>query len=220
VLVAAFVVLGFMATSSAEKSAMIEKYNNNKESIIKEIIELDNSKEFIMAEAKLNPYLNLMPTDSELLALREKIKADAKKDKEEKKAKVEQEAYETAQRQKNEAAENEQRQKNEAAENARQAANSKIVALSYQCNSNSDVESAVLNARANQEAFNLNVALNIIKSTPGCGVGSQGPKVSKGEWELIVNGNAFVALRAKNTQKFGYQYVYGITTINAYENPQ
>jgi hypothetical protein len=77
----------------------------------------------------------------------------------------------------------------------------------------------VLTARTNQEAFQLNVALNIIKATPGCSVGAQGAKISKGEWELIANGNAFVALRAKNPQKFGYQYVYGITTKGAFDNP-
>ncbi len=217
--VAIFAVLGVMATGASEKSALIEKYNANKAAITKEITDLDAAKDFIMAEIKLKPYLNAMPTDTELRALSEKIKANSKQDKEQKaaeKAKEESEKKAAAQR---EAAEAAERQKNAAAENARQAANSKTIALSYQCNSGYDVEQAVLTARMNQEAGQIGVALNIIKATPGCSVGAQGEKIAKGEWELIANGNYFVALRAKNPQKFGAPYVYGITTKNAYENP-
>lgn len=85
--VAIFAVLGVMATGASEKAALIEKYTANKEAITKEITDLDAAKDFIMAEIKLKPYLNAMPTDSELRALSEKIKADAKQDKEEKAAK-------------------------------------------------------------------------------------------------------------------------------------
>jgi hypothetical protein len=217
--VAIFAVLGVMATGASEKAALIEKYTANKEAITKEITDLDAAKDFIMAEIKLKPYLNAMPTDSELRALSEKIKADAKQDKEEKAAKKAKEDADKKAAAQREAAEAAERQKNAAAENARQAANGKIIALSYQCNANYDVEQAVLTARMNQEAGQINVALNIIKATQGCSVGAQGPKLSKGEWELIANGNYFVALRAKTPQKYGSQYVYGITTKNAYENP-
>lgn len=99
--VAIFAVLGVMATGASEKSALIEKYNANKAAITKEITDLDAAKDFIMAEIKLKPYLNAMPTDTELRALSEKIKANSKQDKEQKaaeKAKEESEKKAAAQR--------------------------------------------------------------------------------------------------------------------------
>jgi hypothetical protein len=94
--------------------------------------------------------------------------------------------------------------------------NSKPLALSFLCRSNVDIEEEVIAIWQYQNSFQLNSALQLLRSTPGCGMGES--VLKKEDWELITDIDAFVALRAINPQKLGFKYVYGITTKHTFEN--
>lgn len=197
-------VLSSMAMTSAKNSAIVSDFEQNKQQIVQEINGLIDQKDFIKAKVSIEKYLKVMPQNTDLIALQDKEKEAVAKDKQEK---IEAENQRKAA---------EAREQQEAS--ARAAAN-KTVALSYFCGSSTDVQQEAMAARQYQDSGQLTAALNMIKSTPGCGMSSLNTTIPKSEWQLFVDGNHFVLLRAKDPQKYGYQYMYGITTKDAYQNP-
>lgn len=218
-LVMLFAFLGYFMASSSEKNAIISDFEKNREAILANIEELKVNHEYNLAEIRIEKFLKVMPNNEELKQIYAQIDDQRKKHREflaDQKRIEEQEKREASKLAEAKRVESERRT---AAENAKRINDAKVVAVSYQCNTNMEIRPTILTTLSNQDAMQLTAALNTIRMTPGCSVGSQGPRLTKGEWELIATGNSFVALKSNNPQKHGFRYIYGITTKAAFENP-